>query len=114
MGEQKESQLKSFFEQLQEMPLDDFAKQLEDNIPNHFDKYTEPDGKTTKFSVEKVSACLQKANVVEAKKKLLLLLMGRVDNYTWNDGMFLRNDKISKDILEFLMPKMKSDDYEVL
>merc|ERR1712080_497686 len=40
--------------------------------------------------------------------------MGKIDNYIWNDGQFLRNDKIAKDIIEFLIPKMNAKDYEGL
>ena len=60
-----------FFNNLRKMSFDQFAIELEEMIPNEFDKFHKDDRKSrTKFKIQEVIDLLQKPGGENVKKKL--------------------------------------------
>ena len=74
------------------MSFDQFAIELEEMIPNEFDKFHKDDRKSrTKFKIQEVIDLLQKPGGENVKKKMILILYGVVETKKWRDGKTLKN-----------------------
>lgn len=102
----RENSLENILLSLPDLSLSLFARHLNEHVPSEFDK-TRTDGNKTTFTIEKIINLLQRDGTNKAIEKLILILMGKVHTFSWNGNKFLRNDKISKMIIDTLIPMLK-------
>ena len=93
-----------FFNNLRKMSLDQFAIELEEMIPNEFDKFHKDDRKSrTKFKIQEVIDLLKKPGSENVKEKMILILYGVVENKQWQEGKTLKNSSIAQQIVKYLL-----------
>ena len=94
----------NFFKNLQQLPLNQFSRQLNTNIPQEFETFTSlgQQGKkrTTKFKIEQVVDLLKAPEAVNQKEKLSLILFCKCKDtqMKWGNGKCLRNGNIAEKV----------------